>query len=273
MKKQANTSTKSTSKAVAKPFKKPMGRPIINAGVDIAVVQRELVYRINEQIAREGLNARQFADAHDLQYSMLVSVLNNTRWVARGDKEAVIKPLARVLNVPPVTILIYAGALDFMDFALEETLEDRLDKSYKVMASDPAVNAFLPPESIFRNWDKATKTAFVMLYQVASNKVLLDMTTIEVPDLPLTTSHGPNTYSVEALNQRIYKTSPQVKAQVEAEPTEANTYDGSLRMKDRAKAQQDEFKKSRDKTSVTKPVAKKAGSASEALNDFFGKAK
>jgi len=157
------------------------GRPIAPKGIPVAELQKELVYRLNERIAKEGGTARRFAEKHGLSYTMFYSVLNNARWVAHSDKETVIKPLARVLGVPPVTVLIYAGALDHMDFALEETLEDRLQASYSMMVADPQVSAFVPPIEVFKRWDIETKTSFVMMYQIIAGRAMLDMATVELP--------------------------------------------------------------------------------------------
>lgn len=160
---------------------KGRGRPIAAKGASVAELQKELVYRLNERIAKEGGTAKHFADKHRISYTMLGSVLNNARWVAHSDKETVIKPLARVLNVPTITVLIYAGALDHMDFALEETLEDRLQASYSMMVADPQVSAFVPPIEVFKRWDIETKTSFVMMYQIIAGRVMLDMATVELP--------------------------------------------------------------------------------------------
>ena len=160
---------------------KGRGRPVAPKGASVAELQKELVYRLKERIAREGGTARHFAEKHKLSYSMFYSVLNNERWVAHSDKETVIKPLARVLGVPPITVLIYAGALDHMDFALEETIGDRLQASYAMMVSDPQVSAFVPPAEVFKKWDIETKVSFVMMYQIIAGRALLDMATVELP--------------------------------------------------------------------------------------------
>lgn len=146
----------------------------------IATLQLPLVEMIQRKLIDERCSLSAFAERHNVSYSMLTSVMNSTRWVAHSDKDTVVRPLARILGVPVVTIYIKAGLLDHQDFALTETLETRLSEAYDAMAGDQTLMAVLPPnKETFMQWPTEARSAIALLYQTFTRKELLDMVTIE----------------------------------------------------------------------------------------------
>jgi hypothetical protein len=135
---------------------------------------------IQRKLIDEGCSLSAFAERHNVSYSMLTSVMNSTRWVAHSDKDTVVRPLARILGVPVVTIYIKAGLLNHQDFALTETLETRLSEAYDAMAGDQTLMAVLPAnKETFMQWPTEARSAIALLYQTFTRKELLDMVTIE----------------------------------------------------------------------------------------------
>ncbi len=146
----------------------------------IASLQLPLVDMIQRKLIEERCSLSTFADRHQVSYSMLNSVVNSTRWVAHSDKDTVVRPLARLLGVPVVTIYIKAGLLTHQDFALEETLETRLSEAYDAMAGDQTLTAVLPAsKEAFMQWPTEARSALALLYQTFTRKELLDMAAIE----------------------------------------------------------------------------------------------
>lgn len=146
----------------------------------IATLQLPLVELIQRKLIAERCSLSAFAERHHVSYSMLTSVMNSTRWVAHSDKDTVVRPLARILGVPVVTIYIKAGLLSHQDFALTETLETRLSEAYDTMAGDLTLMAVLPPnKETFMQWPTEARSAITLLYQTFTRKELLDMVTIE----------------------------------------------------------------------------------------------
>lgn len=143
-------------------------------------MQLPLVEMIQRKLIDERCSLSAFADRHNVSYSMLTSVMNSTRWVAHSDKDTVVRPLARILGVPVVTIYIKAGLLNHQDFALTETLETRLSEAYDAMAGDQTLMAVLPAnKETFMQWPTEARSAIALLYQTFTRKELLDMVTIE----------------------------------------------------------------------------------------------
>jgi hypothetical protein len=146
----------------------------------IASLQLPLVEMIQRKLIEEGGSLSTFADRHQVSHSMLNSVVNSTRWVAHSDKDTVVRPLARLLGVPVVTIYIKAGLLTHQDFVLEETLETRLSEAYDAMAGDQTLMAVLPAsKEAFMQWPTEARCALALLYQTFTRKELLDMAAIE----------------------------------------------------------------------------------------------
>lgn len=146
----------------------------------IASLQLPLVDMIQRKLIEEKCSLSTFADRHQVSYSMLNSVVNSTRWVAHSDKDTVVRPLARLLGVPVVTIYIKAGLLTHQDFALEETMETRLSEAYDAMAGDQTLMAVLPAsKEAFMQWPTEARSALALLYQTFTRKELLDMASIE----------------------------------------------------------------------------------------------
>ncbi len=146
----------------------------------IASLQLPLVDMIQRKLIEERCSLSTFADRHQVSYSMLNSVVNSTRWVAHSDKDTVVRPLARLLGVPVVTIYIKAGLLTHQDFALEETLETRLSEAYDAMAGDQTLMAVLPAsKEAFMQWPTEARSALALLYQTFTRKELLDMAAVE----------------------------------------------------------------------------------------------
>jgi len=155
-------------------------KPMLEKTRRIAALQRPLVEMIQRKLIEEGGSLGAFADRHGVSYSMLNSVINSTRWVAHSDKNSVVRPLARILGVPVVTIYIKAGLLNHHDFALAETLETRFAETYDAIAGDQTLTAVLPAsKEAFMQWPTEARLAIALLYQTFTHKELLDMVTIE----------------------------------------------------------------------------------------------
>ena len=159
----------------AAPKQRNRGRPPIKNKKPIAQLQAPLVNMLRSKIIEEGLSLTDFAKKHQIAYSVLTGVLNNIRWAPHSDKENVIKPLARVLSIPPAMVLYYGGQLEHTDFEIEESIEDRIGFLYRQMSQDHSVAAFIPPISEFKKWDTHTQLSFGLLYQLFFNERLLRM--------------------------------------------------------------------------------------------------
>jgi hypothetical protein len=145
----------------------------------IALLQLPLVKMIKRKLLEERCTLITLAERYQISYSMLNSVVNSTRWVAHSDKDTVVRPLAKLLGVPVVTIYIKAGLLTHQDFVLEETLETRLSEAYDVMSGDQTMMAMLPAsKEAFMRWPVESRSALALLYQTFARKELLDMARI-----------------------------------------------------------------------------------------------
>lgn len=104
------------------------------------------------------------------------AIENGSRNIAALTRhEGRLKWMANFLNVPPITVRVLAGAINVEEFAIANSLEDRLRGVMREINNDPAYGVFThDPQS----WDRLplrTRLLIACLYQKNSSEIFLDL--------------------------------------------------------------------------------------------------
>lgn len=83
--------------------------------------------------------------------------------------------MASFLNVAPITVRVLAGSINVEEFAMANSLEDRLQDVRREINNDPAFAVFTHDPQTWDRLPLRTRLLIACLYQKNSNEVFLDL--------------------------------------------------------------------------------------------------
>jgi len=134
-----------------------------------------LIAALEEAAERKGINKQELASALGVTYGYLAQLKSGIRETRNiGDEFA--DNCATFLGVPRIKVLIRAGrvrASDFYDVAGEEAFRLKVSAALKIIKMDIEWGPYFPYQLLEPNADPMIQQFVVLLYEKASNKMLL----------------------------------------------------------------------------------------------------
>lgn len=160
------------------------------SSAEVILLQEPFLAALKKQMDKDGLTPTQLAKKLDMAYSYIVSLSGGNRMIANSERFRIEK-FAEYLNVPVIQIYIWGGLLSPRDFIIRKDLNGTLDNIFHIMESDPALTAILPTETEWTDkklFPEKAKLFAVQLFELYSNKMLLERATLDKPKSKTTTA-------------------------------------------------------------------------------------
>jgi hypothetical protein len=122
-----------------------------------------------------------FAEEHDFDYQFIIGLLNGTRWLPRSDKSMVAK-FAKVLNVSTLQVYNYCGFFDAKDVVATVSTDMVIKIAFDRLIKDPLMGLIAPNHKEWSKWPQSAQLRFILLYEVAAQKMILQHATMEFSD-------------------------------------------------------------------------------------------
>lgn len=128
-----------------------------------------------------GMSRRErFCQVHGFEYSYITAVLNGDRYVPRSDDNKVlVRKFAKILGVSALQILVYCGELEAEDVVVQVNQEQLVKIAYERLLQDPLMALIAPNQREWNSWGISAKLRFILLYEFAARKTLLNHATME----------------------------------------------------------------------------------------------
>lgn len=122
-----------------------------------------------------------FCDVHGFEYSFVIALLNGNRWLPRSDKSMVSK-FAKILDVSTLQVYNYCGFFDAADVVATVNTEMVIKIAFERLLKDPLMGLIAPNQKEWSTWPQSAQLRFILLYELAAQKMILQHANIEFSD-------------------------------------------------------------------------------------------